>query len=365
MRGEQQIMKIGILTFTGTSNFGASLQAYALQQVILAKGHTCEIIRYECPKVKNAHDPRRAFKSKGFKRFFAPAQYLTYKKRMNTFARFDESYCIFSEKCDSSSIRELSWKYDRIIVGSDQVWNPDITGDDLTFFLDFIDDPQKKCSYAASIGMNYFSGECKKYEELIKKFNIISVREQSTANCLQEKINRQDISCDADPTILLCNKWAEFVHAAKETDDYIFLYFTPNDATFIKTVKRFAVKNNYKIILLTKGLRKHIGIKSISNISPIDFINYIAHAKYVITGSFHALCFSIMLKKEFYVTDAPIKERSGRLTQFLSNLGLEDRMLSAEKPDIEPKGYDHEAVYNKIDQLREKSLITIDRILNE
>jgi len=358
-------MNIGILTFNSTSNFGAELQAYALQQIILERGHHCEIIRYECPEIKRAHDPKRAFKSKNLKLFFAPLLYYIYKGRMDSFARFEKSYCVLSDRCDSTSIKELSKKYDRIIVGSDQVWNPDITGADLTFFLDFVDDPKKKCSYAASIGTDYFPGDCNEYEELISKFSIISVREQKTANCLRRQINRQDISCDADPTILLCNKWTEFVHAADESDDYIFLYFTPNNIRFIRAVKEFAAMNNCKIILLTKGLQKYFGVKSISNISPIDFINYIAHAKYVITGSFHALCFSIMLKKEFYVTSAPEKERSGRLIQFLSNLGLENRVVSTENPELITNKYDFEKAYKEINKLRQESLLTIDKILDE
>lgn len=358
-------MNIGILTLTGTSNFGAALQAYALQQVISDRGHNCEIIRYECLKVKDAHDPRRAFRAKGLKLVFAPLLYIKYKGRMDSFAKFEKSYCMFSEKCDSTSIKELSKKYDKIIVGSDQVWNLDITGDDLTFFLGFIEDSKKKCSYAASIGTDYFPGDCKVYEDLIKEFCIISVREKTAANRLEKQINRQDISCDADPTILMCNKWTEFVHDVDILDNYIFLYFTPNNIRFINEVKRFAAENNCKVILLTKGLMKFPGIKSISNISPIDFISYIAHAKFIITGSFHALCFSIMLKKEVYVTSAPIKERTGRLIQFLSNLELENRMISDKKPEIHASQYDFDEAYTKIEQLKEMSLLTIDKILNE
>lgn len=358
-------MNIGILTFAGTSNFGASLQAYALQQVIIERGHHCEIIRYECTKVKKAHDPKRAFKAKGIKLLFAPLLYYIYKKRMDKFDEFDRSYCILSERCDSTSIKEIAKKYDRIIVGSDQVWNSDITGNDLTFFLDFIDENKKKCSYAASVGMDYFVGDCKKYEELINQFSIISVREQTTAYTLEKQIGRKDITCDVDPTILLCNKWDDFVQSYKEYPPYIFMYFTPNDIGFINSVKKFAAKNKCNIVLLTKGLRRYVGIKSISCISPIDFINYIAHARYVITGSFHALCFSIMLKTEFYATSAPIKERSGRLVQLLSNLGLEDRMLSDIYPDLNATQYDFDEVFNKIDKMRKESLITIERILDK
>lgn len=358
-------MNIGILTFTGTSNFGASLQAYALQQVIQAKGHNCEIIQYECPKVKKAHDPKRAFKAKGLKKLVSPLLYYSYKRRMTQFAKFEDAYCKFSEKCDFLTIQTLTQRYDRIIVGSDQVWNPDITDNDMTYFLDFVDEPAKKCSYAASVGMDYFTGNSKRYEDLIRKFNIISVREQTTAHTLAERINREDITYDVDPTILLCNKWPEFIKPSKEANDYIFLYFTPNNNEFISAVKKFAEKNNCKIVHLTQSMQKYNGIERVSNASPIDFINYIAHAKYVITGSFHALCFSIMLKKEFYVTSSPAKERNGRLVQFLSNLGLEDRLLLSEKYDFNSPECDYDVVLTQIEKQRERSLATINRILSE
>ena len=357
-------MNIGILTFTGTSNFGAALQAYALQQVIMAKGHNCEIIRYECKKIKNDHDPKRAFKYKGIKKIFSPFYYFSYKKRMDTFEKFNKTFCKFSEKCDKSTIKVFAQKYDKIIVGSDQVWNPEISGNDLSYFLDFVDDSKKKCSYAASIGMDYFTDNCKLYEELLAKFNIISVREQNTVDNLEKQIGRKDITCDVDPTILLSNKWVEFVLPSTKTKDYIFMYFTPNSNAYITAVKDFASKNNCEIIELTKSMRKHGGVKRVSNASPIDFINYIAHAKYVITGSFHALCFSIMFKKEFYITSSPFKERNGRLIQFATNLGLKNRIL-AENYEIKKMGIDYDMIHAEIDKQRNMSLITINRILNE
>ena len=39
-------MKVGIVTFIHTVNFGASLQAYALQETIRSYGFDAEIIQY-------------------------------------------------------------------------------------------------------------------------------------------------------------------------------------------------------------------------------------------------------------------------------------------------------------------------------
>ena len=48
-------MKVGILTFHNAINYGAVLQAYALQQSVMALGAECEIIDYRCPAVEKQY----------------------------------------------------------------------------------------------------------------------------------------------------------------------------------------------------------------------------------------------------------------------------------------------------------------------
>ncbi len=40
-------MKIGILTFHDTTNFGSTLQAFALEYAIYRLNYNCEIINYQ------------------------------------------------------------------------------------------------------------------------------------------------------------------------------------------------------------------------------------------------------------------------------------------------------------------------------
>ena len=323
-------MKIGILTFVNTANYGASLQAYALQQVVNSRGHECEIISYMNEDVIKAHDPKEVFKRRGLKKVIAPYLFYIYKKRLEKFKTFERKYCKFSEICDRSTILELSKKYDRIIVGSDQVWNLDITGGDETFFLDYLDDA-KKYSYAASTGTSYFTTDVSICEKLVDRFQLISVREQATVDQLKTNLKRDDIECNVDPTLLRYNDWKAFVSEKPINDSYIFMYLTPENDELLNAVRNFADKENCKIILLKKGAGKRKGIRIVNIASPDEFINYIAHAKYVITGSFHALCFSLMLHTDFYVTSSKQKNRSGRLVNLLHNFGLEDRLV------LEPK----------------------------
>ena len=45
---------VGVMTFLHNDNYGSSLQAYALQQVIREMGHECEHIDYQPDKMRRS-----------------------------------------------------------------------------------------------------------------------------------------------------------------------------------------------------------------------------------------------------------------------------------------------------------------------
>ena len=49
-------MKIGILTFHRAHNYGAVLQAYALQEILRSKGHYVEFIDYKNPYLLSVYN---------------------------------------------------------------------------------------------------------------------------------------------------------------------------------------------------------------------------------------------------------------------------------------------------------------------
>lgn len=52
-------MKIGLLTFHDTTNYGALLHTYALQQSIKRLGADCEVINYQCREIQRRELPLR------------------------------------------------------------------------------------------------------------------------------------------------------------------------------------------------------------------------------------------------------------------------------------------------------------------
>ena len=105
-------MKISILTFSKESNFGANLQCYALCKTLQNMGHQVDIIDIQLPK----------------KRFSWYSTLLQFPQEF-LFFLFRKKYLNFFTKKykTTAELQNGQHKSDLYIVGSDQVWNPDIT----------------------------------------------------------------------------------------------------------------------------------------------------------------------------------------------------------------------------------------------
>ena len=103
--------------------------------------------------------------------------YSNTEKREKNFEDFRKKYINI---IDFKDIKKL----DKVIVGSDQVWNPSVTNLDSRYFLDFVSE-DKRYSYAASFGSKIDDKYKEIFKENLQKFNKISVRE----NCAKEELN--------------------------------------------------------------------------------------------------------------------------------------------------------------------------------
>ena len=138
-------MKIGILTFHDTSNFGSYLQTYGLYKKIKDLGYSCEVIDYQCnsiiereviPPFKFTVNPRLVLIELLFNR--------VRRKKYNNLLNLLYSMMSLSKRVERSNINTLANSYDKFFVGSDIVWGLDITKNDTTYFLDFVRDKNKK-----------------------------------------------------------------------------------------------------------------------------------------------------------------------------------------------------------------------------
>lgn len=314
-------MKIGILTFYNALNYGAVLQAYALQTKIKKMKYECEIINYECPAfVKNYKT--FSVKSRSLKGIASATLNLPMKYKKNCiFEEFRKEYLnVSKEKNNFDKVSLNNLKYDKIVVGSDQVWNTTITNKDKTYFL-----PNVKCdriSYAASMGKKELEDDfCK----LIDKFNSISVREEESCIYLKNQL-KKEVSWVLDPVFLIDKEeWIKFIESEKLVNKrYIFAYCLHEEEVY-KIAEKMKSRENIDIIYVPNRLGVNVNGKRKNVIKVKEFLKYIYYADCVITDSFHVVAFSIIFNKNFRaILKSSYKGLNGRILSILQKLKLDD-----------------------------------------
>ena len=223
--------RIGIMTIHTTYNYGAVLQAYATQAFFNSHGYDAELINYTNPFIQEML--KLSYKQDGkwigyIKTFIRNTVFGRLHYYKNGFSRIDE-ICKFSKRYET--IDELNTvKYDVMVAGSDQLWNPLISGKlDPVFFLQF-GEAEKRISVASSLG-SYTLKDSEKEEirRYFRDFEHISVRELFAKIQLESLTDRQ-IKVLMDPTLLLTREfWKQNIISRSQYKDkkekYIVTYF--------------------------------------------------------------------------------------------------------------------------------------------
>lgn len=353
--------KILIFTFQRANNYGALLQAYALQRFLEKKDYKCQICDYRNETIENPYK-LICFENlsliniiKQIIKLFIFG--LSTNKRIKSFDKFRNDYLKLSLPVKSvEDLRKIDYKPDVYITGSDQVWNPNIVGELSDIYALNIADDVKKVSYAASVGDTSYINEYKE-QFLTKLRNIdnLSVREKDTKEVLSNMLNRK-IDTTIDPTLLLSNEdWNLILPQFEKNENYIFTYYVASSNKYFEVVNYVSALKKQKIVHCSKKKCEYKkGSKSIYDLGPIEFINYIKNSDMVITSSFHATVFSLIFHKEFVVV---LNESAGeRIRTLLSIVGLEDRMLRDISDLDNLKQIDWNFVDTKLSEEKNKSI---------
>ena len=344
--------KIGILTFNRPINYGALLQAAALKEKASCFGET-EIINYICPYIENMYNPFNGNKLKGILRW------IVFHKRDKKFCAFIKE--ISSEKIyDKVALRQTD--YEKIIVGSDQVWNYGCSGNDETFLLPNIE--TKKYSYAASFGgAELPEQQVPFFKEYLSKFRYISVREKTGQDICKKQL---DLSAEVvlDPTLLLTKgEWAERFHIQIKNKKYILVYAFEKSKALTAVAKRMAKLTGLPIYNISISTKDFFGNKVIKNAGPKEWVELFYNAAFIVTDSFHGTAFSINFNKPFYAFAS--NNRASRIVDLLETLGLQNRLnptLEEANPNTE---IDYNSVNEKLEEERKKSIAFIEKIIND
>ncbi len=318
-------MKVGILTFQNTLNFGAMLQCYGLYKTLEGHSYDAEVIDYHCPKVES----REGVSLDGTLKTFVKR--ILRAGKIRSFSEF-ASRMNMSERCDRSTFKRISDRYDAIVVGSDQVWNPECQGYDLTYFLDQVDDKAKKKSYAASIGLNRLPNCGFDYRALLDDFSSILVREQ-TAEKEIARYTDNPVETVLDPTLLADPSiWTEFNLLPEKVKgkDYVLVYAISEFDASLRAARKIAKERGLEIVQIQQyGMTRTNGAINLRNVSPEEYVALFKNAKCSVVSSFHGVCFSLISGIDFfYAVDSGAGTKSSRIFDLMKLLGIENRNVT-------------------------------------
>ncbi len=326
-------MKIGIVTYHRTNNYGACLQAVATRLVLEQMGHEAYYVDY-WPKYHASKYSLFSFyklrKSSWRSRWNYVTGIIKYfslrKKRIQSFDFFLKEYIY-------PYCRSTEEEYDIIIYGSDQIWRKqrEIKAYNPFYFGKNTLKAKRHIAYAASMGI-LPSDEKEKdiVKALVSHLDSISVREKDLKSFLEE-MGFHHVFLSIDPTLLLDkNDWDNELPTPQFAGEkYVLVYIMGANGFDLQQIQKFAERKHLKVIYLKGYATTRETESNVVSAGPMEFLQLIKNAEYVFSSSFHGVAFSIIYNKQFY---ASLINNEGRIRSLLSLLGIENRLLPPRGP---------------------------------
>lgn len=303
--------RVGIVTINDDNNFGNRLQAYALQRAVARLGWQPELIRNTPSPMSTRLLATRAWhavRGDGVLAFGGRNGRLLWSKsrgshgpvvpryapiRRSVIANFARANLVSSDvEFAERPVEEWADRYQRVIVGSDQVWNHGFRNAQEIDFLTFAS-PEQRIAYAASFGVHDVPEYLRRnYRAWISGIPHISVREQRGAEIVADLTGRR-VPVVVDPTLLLSREdWESFqrVPATLRTRNYAVQFFLgrPTDAQ-LAWVTAQARERGLALMDLND-----LNSSEFAHLDPEGFVAALANAQFVATDSFHAGVFSLL-----------------------------------------------------------------------
>lgn len=341
-------MKIGILTFHYVHNYGALLQAYAMQEYLRKQNHDVEIIDFKQKHIEDAYSWYNLNKLKRRNIIMAIVEFFKFSKR---YRRYKSVQHFIDTQLNVMPVGNLS-RFDKILVGSDQIWNSNITGGYDNLYWGSKD--TNYISYAASIGKSSLNAsELQVVKDKLTNFQHIAVRESSAL--FLQKLTNTPIDITIDPTMLIASDfWIKHAHGDRIVKEHYILYYQVKTVPgLISQLEKFAKNKKLKLIILSAYSYYMYSSPECISISPLDFLKLFAQADFVTSSSFHGTVFSLIFHKPFCTIMRGF-ERDERIGNLVDSVGL-SRYAIQQGEEIIDKQIDWESVDLKIDDLRIQS----------
>lgn len=346
------------------NNYGSIITYYALSKVMEELGLSYAMIRNPLGRELDINSLERSHPLK-----FAKEKYKITKLRR------------------LSELGELNEFFNAFLIGSDQMWNYNLSRPyKQSYFLDFADDSKTKIAYATSFGRDTYIGpdeEKSITQKNLKRFDAISVRDDFSKRICEDDFNvHAEIVLDP---VFLCpvEKYDELISEVENFDvneEYVFAYILDPNPQIGESIKKIAREIGKRVIVVfnQSGDKERLwnflqitdkNINFIIDPTVKEWLYLFKNASFVLTDSFHGSCFSIIYRKPFIVKKND--GRGGSRFQFLlENFGLLDRMVESPEAIYEKFAetginfrIDYEKVYNIINKEKERSVNWLKKAL--
>lgn len=354
--------KVAIITINNTAvNYGGILQNYSTYNVIRQLGYNPTTLIYErCTPEKRDLLKEILFRI-GLEKF---KQNALQNRKIRYFNEFRKSYI---PSCNVKKTRNLSDKYEYFITGSDQVWNVNWLSCTLRKEMSFLTftEKRKKVCFAPSFGIDKIPNEWKKFvTDSLMDMNEISVREEAAAKIVEELTGKK-AEILIDPTLMLNKEeWNKISKCPQNIDcrnPYILTYFLGNRTEKIhKDSAEYSNKLNANIYNLMDSSQEDLFL-----CGPREFLYLVAHAKLILTDSFHACVFSFIFGKPFLVYSREGEEQGmfSRINTLLKKFHLERKYVGSNLKN-ELLECEYQSGYEILDKEQKKVIDFLKKSMN-
>ena len=348
-------MKTITVTTQNAINYGAVLQAYALNNTLRTLGvddRLLDLSRMQKSffvKVRGARNIIYAL----YSNLKALRYYKDLKKKYEKFENFVNKNIVVTDNYKTmEDVVNNPPSADVYITGGDQMFNYTSVLRP-TNYLEFGDECVRRVSYSTSLGKNeVMEGHMEDFKQKLQRYEHISLRE-SKSKTFVEKIIGKEVNVNIDPSLLLeAADWRK-IAKKRQRGKYIFCYCLLENEKLQMLIDKMKEKTGLPVVVLNPNVNCFVKADEIiRDAGPEEFLGLIDSADYVISTSFHGVCFSVIFEKPFYCL---VKPNDVRYESLLEMLGLEDRKVESVETLAE-ETINYKKVKNIIKSEREKSI---------
>lgn len=363
MRKTRKTRKIGILTSWSVPNYGAFMQAYALQNIISKMLPEDEVVQIAYLN-KTHYDVYYSVLYAPHSFFLInPYFYIDFLRRFKRLLKIKQLKVFFdyfaviphTKNLDDKSIQEE--KFDVVVLGSDIIW--DYTqisfGKDEYVFGNHLQ-AEKVIAYAPSFGTVKEDKVPPQYVvDGLNRMSAIGVRDENSARLVKQYTGK-DVLVVLDPTLLMDADDDKFLNP--EMKDYIVVYGGVFTLELIRGAREYADKHRLKLVCLD-SLDDTFDWCDVNvsqeGLTPFAWCGYFKHAKAIFTCTYHGLLFGLIFQKR--IIFSPTQFILDKASSLIDYLDLREVLIEmkdfAEKADW---NWDYAQIQPRFDVMKEKSL---------